>query len=176
MSRAARCLAAGLLAALALPALTRAQSRLTGGDLVGRVTDESKAVLPGATVTVTNRDTNVTRTTTTDGQGEFKVPALPPGTYKVAAAVQGFANQTREVTLQLGQTVDLEIALKIAGTQEELTIVSEAPVIDVTDTSVSSHGRAIYIAPTPGERLLWTIERGARGGACTTSSLLPWHW
>ncbi len=139
MSRAARCLAAGFLVVLTLPSLARAQARLTGADLVGRVTDESKAVLPGATVTVTNRDTNVTRTATTDGQGEFKVPALPPGTYKVTAAVQGFASQTRDgVTLQLGQTVDLEVTLKIAGTQEELTIVSEAPVVDVTDTSVST--------------------------------------
>ncbi len=182
MSRAARCLAAGLLAALALPALARAQSRLTGADLVGRVTDESHAVIPGAAVTVTNRDTNLVRTVNTDAQGEFKVPALPPGTYKVTVAVQGFANHSRDgVTLQLGQTVDLEIALKIAGAQEELTIVSEAPTIDVTDTSVSSvvgqqqienlpiNGRSFisFSIITPGV----TTDRTPQQGASLTSGL-----
>jgi Carboxypeptidase regulatory-like domain/TonB dependent receptor/TonB-dependent Receptor Plug Domain len=183
MSRAAfGCLAAGLLVALAVAPPVRAQSRLTGADLVGRVTDESGAVLPGAIVTVTNRDTNLTRTASSDPQGEFRVPALPPGTYKVAVAIQGFANHSRDgVTLQLGQTVDLEIALKIAGTQEEVTIVSEAPTIDVTDTSVSSvvgqqqienlpiNGRSFisFSIITPGV----TTDRTPQQGASLTSGL-----
>jgi len=139
MSRAIRRPVAALFFLFAFPPLARPQSRLTGGDLMGRAIDESKAVLPGATVTVINRDTNLTRIATADARGDFKVPALPPGTYRVTAAVPGFASQTRDgVTLQLGQTVDLEFELTLAGTQEELTIVSEAPVVDVTDTSVSS--------------------------------------
>lgn len=139
MSRGSRSLVAELLFVLAFPALVRAQSRLTGGDLMGRVTDESKGVLLGATVTVINQDTNLTRITTSDAKGAFKVPALAPGTYRVTAAFQGFASQTRDgVILQLGQTVDFELALKLAGVQEELTIVSGSPVVDVTNTSVSS--------------------------------------
>jgi hypothetical protein len=183
MSRAAfRCLAAGFVVALAAASPVRAQSRLTGADLVGRVTDESKAVLPGATVTVVNRDTNLTRTATSDAQGEYKVPALPPGTYKVTVGVQGFANQARDgVTLQLGQTMELEFTLKLAGTQEEVTIVGEAPVVDVTDTSVSTvvgqqqienlpiNGRNFisFSIITPGV----TTDRTPQQGASLTSGL-----
>jgi hypothetical protein len=183
MSRAAvRCLAVGFVVALAAVPPIRAQARLTGADLVGRVTDESMAVLPAATVTVVNRDTNLTRTATSDAQGEYKVPALPPGTYKVTASVQGFASQTRDgVTLQLGQTVELEFTLKIAGTQEELTIVGESPMVDATDTSVSSvvgqqqienlpiNGRNFisFSIITPGV----TTDRTPQQGASATSGL-----
>src|SRR5262249_50114475 len=140
MFRAAfRCLAAVFVVAFAAAPPARAPARLAGADLVGRVMDESAAVLPGANLTVVNRDTNLTRTAVGDARGEFKVPALPPGTYKVTAQAQGFASQTRDgVTLQLGQTAEIEFLLKLSGTMEELTIVSESPMVDVTDTSVSS--------------------------------------
>jgi hypothetical protein len=183
MSRAAfRRVAAAFVVFLAATPLARAQARLTGADLVGRVTDESMAVLPGVTITVVNRDTNLTRTATSDAQGGYKIPALPPGTYKVTAGVQGFANQTRDgVTLQLGQTVELVFTLKIAGAQEELTIVGESPGVDVTDTSVSSvvgqqqienlpiNGRNFisFSIITPGV----TTDRTPQQGASATSGL-----
>jgi hypothetical protein len=183
MSRAAfGCLAAVFVVAFAAPPPARAQARLTGADLVGRVMDESAAVLPGANVTVVNRDTNLTRTAVGDSRGEFKVPALPPGTYKVTAQAQGFASQTRDgVTLQLGQTAEIEFLLKLSGTMEELTIVSESPMVDVTDTSVSSvvgqqqienlpiNGRNFisFSIITPGV----TTDRTPQQGASATSGL-----
>jgi len=65
---------------LFVPCSAWAQARLTGADLDGSVVDESGGVMPGATITVTNTATNLTRTATTNAQGRYIVPALPPGT------------------------------------------------------------------------------------------------
>jgi hypothetical protein len=129
-----------LVAVLALvPASLGAQARLTGADLSGTVLDESGAVVPGATVTVTSVDTNVTRTSTTDSRGRYVVAALPPGAWHIAVAANGFAASRREgVVLVLGQAATVDFRLQVAGTQESVTVTGEAPVVDVTHTSVSS--------------------------------------
>src|SRR5437773_2323146 len=93
--------------AILLPGDIRAQARLTGADLDGTVRDESGAVIPGATITVTSVDTHVTRSALTDAQGHFVVPALAPGTYRVSAEIAGFSKATREdLELQLGQSIE----------------------------------------------------------------------
>ena len=79
------------------PAPVHGQARATGADLTGlAVADASGGVLPGSTVTVTNRATNVTRTVTTNAAGQYVVPALPPGTYTVWVSRNQFATATRE--------------------------------------------------------------------------------
>src|SRR5262245_52312864 len=65
------------------------------GRITGRVLDQAGAVLPGATVTVTEAETGVARDTVTNGEGLYTVPALNPGTYSVKAELQGFAPATK---------------------------------------------------------------------------------
>jgi carboxypeptidase family protein len=98
---------------LASPTAAFGQARATGADMTGIVTDTSGGVLPGASVTVTNRDTNVSRTVVTAATGRYIVPALPLGTYTVTVTLDRFATTTREgVELALGQTaaIDFELA------------------------------------------------------------------
>src|SRR5688572_27283952 len=132
----------GLLALavlLLIPSRAMAQARLTGADLSGTVTDESGGALPGATVTVTSVETNVTRTAATDVRGQYQVAALPPGAYRITVEASRFASARREgVVLSLGQAADIDFQLKVAGTQEELTVTAEAPLVDPTHTAVSS--------------------------------------
>ncbi|HEY2946367.1 MAG TPA: carboxypeptidase-like regulatory domain-containing protein, partial [Vicinamibacteria bacterium] len=130
-------LAAALL--FALPPSGFAQARLTGADLAGTVLDESGGAMAGVSVTVTNSETNLTRTATTDAKGHYTVAALPPGTYTIAVARSGFATRTRNgVVLLLGQSVTMDFELKVAGTAEELTVTAETPVVEITHTEVSS--------------------------------------
>lgn len=84
---AALCASALALAVL-LPADLSAQ--ITRGAILGTVRDTSGAVIPGATVTVTNQATNITRETFTDELGFYRVPALDPGVYTVKAELAGF--------------------------------------------------------------------------------------
>src|SRR5216117_672502 len=79
------------LLAIALPAV----AQRTTASVLGTVTDPTHAVVPGATVTVTNQDTGLTRSTVTNGQGLYSVSELPVGRYNVTVELQGFKTATR---------------------------------------------------------------------------------
>ncbi|MET0214055.1 MAG: TonB-dependent receptor, partial [Vicinamibacterales bacterium] len=115
------------------------QTRATTGDLGGTIVDQSSAVLPGATVTAQNVETNHVRSAITDDRGHFLIPALPPGTYTVRAEMQGFTPRTLEdVVLTLGSLVDVHLSLNVAGGQEVVQVAGDSPVIDTQRTVVSS--------------------------------------
>ena len=129
------------LAACCLGVSTAAagQTRATTADLGGTIVDQSAAVLPGATVTAQNTETNHTRSAITDGRGYFLIPALPPGTYTVRAELQGFAPRTiDDVVLTLGSLAEVRLSLNVAGGQEIVLVAGDAPVIDTQRTVVSS--------------------------------------
>src|SRR4051812_14224098 len=86
------------------------QTRATTADLTGTIIDQQAAVLPGATVTATNADTNYTRSATTDPSGHFLIPALPPGRYTVRAELPGFSPKSvNDVVLSLGSLIDVRL-------------------------------------------------------------------
>src|SRR5919108_367550 len=99
--------------------------------LEGVVTDAQQAVLPGATVTVQNVATGLTRSVTTDDGGRFVVRALPPeGAYRVRVEIQGFASEVREgLRFNAGQNVVLNFSLKLSSVQETVTVAGDAPVV-----------------------------------------------
>ena len=71
----------------------------------------SRAAMPGVTVTVTSKQTGAVRTAVTGGEGEYTVTNLGPGTYTVAFELSGFANQSREVLLGVGQLETIDVTL-----------------------------------------------------------------
>lgn len=163
---------------LAFAADTSAQTRATTADLAGLVVDQSAAVLPGATVTAHNADTNHTRSATTDERGHFLIPALPPGTYDVRAELTGFTlRRLEDVVLTLGSLVDVRLTLHVAGGQETVTVAADASVIDSQSTVVSSvisqqqiehlpiNGRNFigFSLLTPGVSTDRTPQQGASG-------------
>src|SRR4029078_12525235 len=85
----------GLVLAVLLLCAAPAKAQLAQGELRGVVTDESSAVMPGFSVTATHVETGTTRTTVTSENGSYFMPAMPLGTYKVTAEVQGFAHVVR---------------------------------------------------------------------------------
>ncbi|MES3032602.1 MAG: TonB-dependent receptor [Gemmatimonadota bacterium] len=108
LSHCRRLACAVLLASCLLPRLAAAQSQATTGVIRGLVTDEANAPVSGATITLRNQETNVTRTVRTSDRGVYAAPLLPLGRYEVSARAIGFAAVTRrDVVLRVGQALDI---------------------------------------------------------------------
>ncbi len=119
---------------LAFPPLAAAQ--MTRGAISGTVRDVSGAIVPGATVTVTNVDTNATRSVVTDAQGFYRVPALEPGTYTVRTELSGFQTvENRELRLVAAGEITLNVDMKVAGVGEAITVVGRADAVELNKTN-----------------------------------------
>ena len=104
----------------------------------GVVTDQTGAALPGATVTLTNADTGLTRSATTDGSGSYRVPPVPAGIYDVTAKARGFRPQARPGTaLHVGSTVTIDVVFDAVEAAEAVQIVADAPVLETTKNTLS---------------------------------------
>src|SRR5713226_9653566 len=116
-----------------------AQSQATTGNIEGRVLDPKNAAVPGATVTATNQQTGLEKTSTTSDQGDFSVILLPPGIYTVRTNASGFAqSEVKDVTVTVGGRTPVEVTLGIGGATASVTVTAETPVVETTRTSVST--------------------------------------
>jgi hypothetical protein len=114
-----------VLACAALAGPARAQ--VLYGSLVGGVQDSSGAVLPGATVTVTNRDTGLQRETTTDAAGSYAFRDLQPGVYELKVMLTGFKSFVRsDLTVALNTIGRADVRMEVGGTAETITVTAEA--------------------------------------------------
>lgn len=99
--------------------------------LSGTVKDEQGALVPGVTVTVTDPATRLERRVTTDDEGQFVVPLLPPSSYTVTVDRKGFASiEVREVVLNGNDQKALNLSLKVSNVNNVVTITSEGSLID----------------------------------------------
>jgi hypothetical protein len=129
-----------LLAALVMAAAAGVEAQSLTGTITGTVRDEQGAVLPGVSVTLTGRTGS--QTTVTDSEGAYRFPGLEPGMYIVLAELAGFQPTRQEnVSVSIGTSATIDVALKIKGPQEAITVLAESPVVDVrssaTDTKLS---------------------------------------
>jgi carboxypeptidase family protein/TonB-dependent receptor-like protein len=116
-----------------IPAMSYAQEAV----ILGRVTDDTGAVLPGVTVTATSPALQVPQVLgTTDERGEYRLASLPIGTYAVVYALEGFETVRRqELRLTIGFQAKVDIVMKVGTLSESVTVTGEAPVVDVTSTT-----------------------------------------
>src|SRR5215213_7679436 len=92
------------------------------GTITGTVSDETGAVLPGATVTVKNEDTGVTRELVSGEGGHFRATDLPPGPYAVTATLTGFGTLARRgIVLTVGREAVVDLSLKVGGIKDVIT-------------------------------------------------------
>ena len=134
-------------------------SQSSGGvaGISGVVRDASGAVVPDAKVVISSAGQGTLRTLTTNAEGIFAAPALPPGPgYKVTFTAQGFEDyEVTNMVLQVGQNVDLKVALKVASTTERVEVVSATPLVEDTKSDVSGvvDLKAIQDLPINGRRV-----------------------
>jgi hypothetical protein len=142
--------------------LVCSMSRVTYGqggeaDVAGVVTDPSGAVLAGVQVTLTNTDTGVVRTLSTQASGDYRFTAVAPGTYSVGVRAQGFSPESiNGLTLALGVHLTENITLKTGSEQQTVEVSGEVPLIDYQDTSVGGliEQRQIDTLPIPNRQYL----------------------
>jgi hypothetical protein len=133
-----RSLSGALLLIISVAVAVSAQTS-SSGTITGVVKDEKGAVIPGATVTVTNLGTNATRTAVTSSEGTYEISQLVPGDYKLQVQAQGFANYVQErVTVNVLSRATADPELRPAGAVAQVTITTEnTALVETTKTEVS---------------------------------------
>lgn len=150
-----------LASSLAVPA-SHAQ---TSGSITGIITDASGAVVPNAAVNVKNSETGATRTTTTNGVGQYFVLDLPVGEYRVTASHPNFHDAAWPVKLLLNQEARVDLRLEVASASlDNINVVADAPIVSTSTTDISGlvGEQAIKNLPLNGRSydLLLTLNPG----------------
>jgi hypothetical protein len=128
---------------------TAAEAQQGGSSIRGRIVDQQDAVLPGVGVVVTHQETGTFRETVTAGDGTYFVTGIVPGPYVVTATLQGFKKLTREVRLEIGATLTLDLSLEVGTVEEAVTVTSEAPQVDLTSAQVGGNVSSGEITELP---------------------------
>src|SRR5258706_14079221 len=107
------------------------------GTIEGAVKDESNAVLPGVTVTLTSPQLLAKEMVqVSDTSGNYKFVDLPPGTYRLKAELSGFSTFIREeLRLTVGFTARVDLSLKVGTMEESITVSGQSPIVDITSTT-----------------------------------------
>ncbi len=157
----------GVAALLLLPALARSQA--VKGTLLGTVTDSTGASVPGATVTVTEVQTGISRSVTTNASGNYVFSNLKDGVYRVEAELSGFRKTVHEnVKVDVNTTVRVDLSLQVGTVTEAVTVVQEAPPLqtDRADTGRLIESKQVTEMPLSFNRnfqgLLVTVPGASR--------------
>lgn len=132
------------------PAYTQASG--SNAELRGQVVDQTGAVVPGAKVTLTDIGKGTSRTTTTDGEGNYTFLNLLPSAYELKVEAQGFQSSSTRVELTVGQQARIPVRLGAAELQAEVQIVAGAEVVEVARSEQSSVIDARQIVNLPISR------------------------
>jgi hypothetical protein len=159
MKRKTAYIAVGVLLAAAL-----AFPQAGTGRLEGVVKDAQGLVLPGATVSLTGAAVMGQRTATTDVDGSYRFPALPPGTYNLTFELSGFQTLNREgIVVASGVTYTIDVGLQIATVAETITVTGESPVVDVKQTGVSATFDTKELQDVPSATDMWAVLQQTPG-------------
>ena len=154
MKRAATFVAFAVATLWSQPAATQG----VFGTITGTVVDGSGGVLPGATVSVTNVDTNVRKTLTTNDAGVYSASSLIPGAYKVEASLAGFkAAVVAPVVLEVNASRKVDITLEVGQAAEVVNVQAEAPLLQAEQTSLGQTVTQQQIQQLPTGRNLFNL-------------------
>ena len=137
-----------LLSSLGVLAFASAGLAQTTGSITGTVSDTDGKPLPGVTVEVTSPSLQGLRSTTTAGDGHYRLSSLPPGVYKVTATLAGLGKVEKNATVSLDATSTLNLQLSLT-TQASVTVSGEAPLVDTSSTTGGTNYTSKVIEKLP---------------------------
>lgn len=130
-----------------------AAAQVATGSITGVVQDETGAVVPGATVTVRNTDTGISRALTTDGQGRYQALNLNPGNYEVEGQSTGFQREIRRgIQITVGRQAVVNLPMRVGAVTETVEVTGEAPLIETRTSTLGAlvNQRTIESMPLNG--------------------------
>jgi hypothetical protein len=144
---------------------TAAIAQVQTGSIAVRAIDEQGAMVPGATVAITSSILPQAINGVTDASGVYRIPGLSAGRYTVTTSLAGFQTVVREdVVLTQGQTITLDIPMRLSTLAESVTVRGETPVVDTQTVGASFNISKELLDATPGGRDIWNmIEYKAPG-------------
>jgi Carboxypeptidase regulatory-like domain/TonB-dependent Receptor Plug Domain len=136
-----------------------AYAQVQTGSIFIKATDEQGAVLPGATITIASPVIiSGQMVGVTDEAGAYRFPSLLPGTYSVRLELSGFQATVRDgIVVSVGQTVTLDLGLKVGGLTESVTVTGASPVVDTKSANVGVNLDSKLLETTPGGRDIWSV-------------------
>ncbi|MGA8596633.1 MAG: TonB-dependent receptor [Bryobacteraceae bacterium] len=143
------------------------------GSIQGIVQDPAGAVVPKAIVTLLNSATQVTSTTTSNDQGEYRFVSLPPGAYQLSATAAGFAKSTVTLNLETSQNLNVPISMALASASQAVQVSAEAPILNTAESrnQLTLETQALSSLPLAGRNMisLVTLAPGAVGTGTAAS-------
>ena len=122
-----------------MPVASPLSAQETRGQIIGRVTDATGAVLVGAQVKAVNSETNVATAAATNHTGDYTLPFLIPGTYNVFVEMAGFRGfEQTGIRVQVDDKVAINVTLQLGAASESIQVVADSPLIDAADGTLSS--------------------------------------
>ena len=150
-----------LLALLAVPKVASCQF---GSSIQGTITDQTGAVVAGATVDLRSLDTGVTRVATAGTDGIYHFVSLGAGRYEAKATARGFATVAVTVELVTGQTLNLPIQLQVAAATQAVEVTDQPPALDTAETRTEGTLGSVAIENLPlGNRSVFPLMADAPG-------------
>jgi hypothetical protein len=127
-----------------------ANAQSTTAQMLGKVVDQTGAVIPNATIDVQNTGTGLDRTVVSSGAGEYVIPSLPVGTYKLKAAAAGFKSYSQTgIVLEDGQSARVDVTLQIGSSAETVEVSAEAVQVDTSSASIRTEVDSTQIQELP---------------------------
>ncbi len=168
MSRVWSFVVALLLAVGIAPAF----AQRTTGEISGKVVDESGGTLPGVTVTLRGEAMPNAQPVITSETGIYRFPVLPAGSYEVEFSLEGFGVAKYEaLRVAVGQTIDLNVTMKVSALNETLTVTGTAPVVNVTTSEVSTNYNREWVQSAPVRRFSYFDLINSAPGVSSTSNV-----
>src|SRR5579863_7732115 len=129
----------GLFGYVACIGTQMAHAQADLGSVSGTVTDASGAVVPNASITLTNVANGAQRVSTTNSQGDYAITQLPPTEYRITVSAAGFTSSHQNFTLAIGATRTIHVKLNVSGGQTEIVVSTENTTTpDVADAQIST--------------------------------------